>query len=334
MSEAVWIFAENGNGELTEASLELLCEGKRLADLYRSELCAVLFGFQVESLPKALSQYGAEKVYLADHELFKTYHPELFTDLLAGLVRTYDPGVLLLSSALIGQDLAPRVAARLRINLVSNCDKLEMAADGSLLLNRLIYQNKVHCTVTCPGSRPQMATLATGITKIRKTLSSKEIKIIPVEHTVFLQSRPPRIEFLEFIKADPRTIDISEAEVIVSGGKGAENDIGFQMIRDLADVLEAALAGSRMAVDNQWIDRTRQIGQSGNTVSPNLMISCGVSGANAHIFGMRDTKTLIAINKDKTAPIMKIADLAVEGDLREIIPALIQSLQDIKASKG
>jgi electron transfer flavoprotein alpha subunit len=155
-----------------------------------------------------------------------------------------------------------------------------------------------------------------------------------VEPTAYLRPHSQRIEIVGFIKADPGTIEISEAELIVSGGKGAEDEKGFQLIRDLAEVLEAALAGSRMAVDHQWVDRARQIGQSGKTVAPNLMISCGVSGASAHIFGMRDTKTLIAINKDKAAPIMKMADLAVEGDLREILPALIKNLKEMNARKA
>jgi electron transfer flavoprotein alpha subunit len=334
MSNTVWIFAEHQRGEITESSLELVCEGRRLAGLRRHELCALLFGRQIEALAKTLARYGAETVYLADHEVLATYHPELFTDMLAGLVKTYDPGILLLSSSILGQDLAPRVAARLRTNLVPNCDKLELSDEGLLLQTRLIYQNKIHTTVVCPGGKPQMATLAPGIAKIKESATPKAIRIVPVAPTDFLQPESQRIEVTGFIKADPKAVDISDAALIVSGGKGVQDDAGFQLIRGLADVLDATVAGSRMAVDNQWIDRTRQIGQSGKTVSPDLMISCGISGASAHIFGMRDTKTLIAINKDKAAPIMRLADLAVVGDLHEILPMLIERLRDINAPKA
>jgi len=334
MSNTVWIFAEHQRGEITESSLEVVCEARRLAGLRRGELCALLFGHQVADLANTLARYGAETVYLADHEAFAAYHPELFTDMLAGLARTYEPGILLLSSSMLGQDLGPRVAARLRTTLIPNCDKLELSDEGFLLQTRLIYQNKVHATVVCPGGTPQMASLAPGIFKIKEAVTPKGIRIVPVAATDFLQPGPQRIEVTGFIKADPKTVDISDAALIVSGGKGVQDDAGFQLIWDLADVLDATVAGSRMAVDNRWIDKTRQIGQSGTTVSPDLMISCGVSGATAHIFGLRETKTLIAINKDKAAPIMKMADLAVVGDLHEILPVLIKRLRDINAPKA
>lgn len=314
--------------------MELVCEARRLAGLRRSELYVLLFGHHVADLANTLARYGADTVYLADHEAFAAYHPELFTDMLAGLARTYEPGILLLSASMLGQDLGPRVAARLRTTLIPNCDKLEFSDEGFLLETRLIYQNKVHATVACPGGKPQMASLAPGIVKIKEAASPKGIRIVPVAATDFLQPGSRRIEVAGFIKADPKTVDISDAALIVSGGKGVQDDAGFQLIWDLADVLEATVAGSRMAVDNQWIDKSRQIGQSGTTVAPDLMISCGVSGATAHIFGMRDTKTLIAINKDKAAPIMKLADLAVVGDLHEILPMLIKRLKDIHAPKA
>ena len=331
MNEAVWIFAEQQEGELLDSSLELVCEGRRLADLAKGELGVVLFGRRIEDLAEILPPYGADSGFLLDHEFFENYHPDLFTGTLAGLVKAQNPGILLFSATTIGQDLAPRVAARLRTTLVPGCDKLEISDDGSLLQTRLAFQNKVHATITCPGARPQIATFSPGVAKIKKSAEPKETRIIPVEHTDYLQPDSRRIEITGFIKADPRTIDITDAEVIVSGGKGVKDKQSFQLIWDLAEALGASVAGSRMAVDNEWIDRERQIGQSGKTISPDLIISCGISGASAHTFGMRDTKTIIAINEDKAAPIMKMADLAVVGDLHEILPELIKQLNEISA---
>lgn len=316
-----------------ESSLELISEGRRLANKQQNELAVLLFGHRVESLTGTLSRYGAETVYLADHENFEKYRPELFTDMVAGLARAYDPGILLFGASILGQDLAPRVAARLRANLASNCDKLELSDEGVLLQTRLIYQNKVHATMACAGVRPQMATFTPGSSKIRKIPGLTEIKTIRVEQADYLHPESQRMEVTRFIKADPKTIDISDSQLIVSGGHGVQDEEGFQLILDLAEVMDASVAGSRMAVDHQWINRSRQIGQSGKMVAPDVMISCGISGASAHVFGMRDTKTLIAINKDKAAPIMKIADLAVEGDLREILPVLIRKLKEMKALK-
>ncbi|MBW2623716.1 MAG: electron transfer flavoprotein subunit alpha/FixB family protein [Deltaproteobacteria bacterium] len=331
MTEAVWIFAEQREGELPDSSLELVCEGRRLADAAKGELGVVLFGHRIEGLAEILPPYGADSVFLLDHELFEHYHPDLFTSTLAGLVKAHDPGILLFSATTIGQDLAPRVAARLRTTLVPGCDRLDISDDGSLLQTRLAFQNKVHATITCPGARPQTATLTPGAAKIRKPAAPKETRIIPVEHTDYLKPDSRRVEITGFIKADPRTIDIMDAELIVSGGKGVKDKQSFQLIWDLADALGASVAGSRMAVDNEWIDRERQVGQSGKTVSPDLIISCGISGATAHTFSMRDTKTIIAINEDKAAPIMKMADLAVVGDLHEILPELIKQLKESSA---
>jgi len=329
MAESLWTFAEHQGGELLETSLELISEGKRLADQHQNELCVLLFGPRLESLIKRLSPYGLNRVYVADHEIFEKYQPELFTDMVVGLVKTYDPNILLFSSTTRGQDLAPRVAARLRTNLATNCDKLELSDKGVLLQTRLIYQNKVHTTLASTGVRPQMATLTPGSTKARKSDLTKELKIIAVDHRSFHNPDSQKMEITHYIKADPKTVDISDAVLVVSGGKGVGDEEGFQLILDLAQVMNASVAGSRMAVDHQWIDRSRQIGQSGKTVAPDLMISCGISGASAHIFGMRDTKTLIAINKDKAAPLMQMADLAVEGDLHEILPVLIRRLKEL-----
>jgi electron transfer flavoprotein alpha subunit len=336
MDDAVWVFAECLGGDVVESSLEVICEGRRLAEILEDQLCVVLFGHQVTTPIHGLSRYGVETVYAIDDPLFEAYHPDFFTDALAGLVKAHGPGILLVSATMVGQDLSTRVAAKLRTALAPNCDKLGISDEGLLLQTRLIYQDKVHSTIVCPGARPQMATFKPGIGKAKAADKSKqvEMKIISVDHTDYMKPGGPSIEITGFIKADSRTIGISEAELIVSGGKGVKDEAHFQLIRDLADAIGAAVAGSRIAVDNQWIGRERQIGQSGEMVSPSLMISCGISGANAHVFGMRDTQTVIAINTDKAAPIMKLADLGVVGDLHEIIPEIIKQLKELESEAG
>lgn len=330
MGEALWVYAEHQEDEIGGSSLELICEAKKLADKMQAELSVILLGHGVAVKTESLGRYGVDKAYVSDHTALGSYHPERFTDLLTGLVRDHDPGILLFPATTTTEDLAPRVAARLRTQLIPHCDKLALSDEGQLLLTRLTHQSKVHTTLASPSSRPQMATFEPGIGKVKKKPTSQDIDHIQVDPEAYLPEGSRGIEVTGFIKADPRTIDISEAELIVSGGKGVEDEGHFQLIHDLADAMGASVAGSRVAVDNQWIGRERQIGQSGQTVSPNLMISCGISGANAHTFGMRDTKILVAINKDKAAPIMKMADLGVVGDLKEVLPILIDRLKEAR----
>ena len=327
MNNHIWIFAEHKDGELIESSLELICEGRRLADHLKEKLCVIIFGHGTKALAESLSQYGMETICLVDDELCDKYRADIYAAVLAGFAKACGPDILLLSSTAVGQDLAPRVAAKLNTCLASNCDKLQISDEGLLLCIRLAYQNKVHITVVCRDAKPQMATVSPGIAKVKKTSTSPEFNILSIDPVEYMTPEMEKVKITGFIKADPKTIDISDAELIVSGGKGVKNEDGFALIHDLADVLGASVAGSRVAVDNQWIDRIRQIGQSGKTVSPDLMISCGISGASAHTFGMRDTKNLIAINEDKAAPIMKLADLGVVGDLHEILPELIDRLK-------
>lgn len=333
MSGDLWVFVEQQKGEMLESSLELVCEGRKLADVLKGRLSVILFGYEIGDAVQTLSRYGADAVFLSDDAVFEKYQPGIFTGTLVGLVRLHDPDILLLSATIVGQDLAPRVAGKLRTNLVPNCDRFGISDDGLLLQTRLTHQNKLHTSVICPGARPQIATLLPGSTKKREAKGQEKMEIIEVDHTQHLVQGPGEIEITGFIKADPATIDIADAELIVSGGKGVGDKESFQLIEELAVAVGASVAGSRVAVDNGWIGRERQIGQSGQSVSPYLMLSFGISGASAHTFGMRDTKTLIAVNKDKAAPLMKMADLGVVGDLHEILPELIERIRSINAGE-
>jgi electron transfer flavoprotein alpha subunit len=322
----IWVFAEQKEGKVTETSQEVICEGKRIADQTKEKLVVVLMGDKIQAEAQSLSRFGVKIVFAADHESLASYRAELYTAILTGLIKEFNPGILLFGSTVVGQDLATRVAAKQRTSLVTDCDKIQITNDGEILQSRLMYQNKVHATFASPGARPLMVTVVQGIAKVKKFSPSDGFSINVVDPLNYFNLDAVRLTPPRFIKA-PKTIDISEADFIVSGGKGAGDEAGFQKIRDLADALGAALAGSRVAVDNHWVGKERQIGQSGKTVSPEVMISCGISGASAHMFGMNDTQTLIAINKDKAAPIMKRADLGITGDLNEILPELIKQLK-------
>ncbi len=334
MGGGIWVYAEEKDGELSESSLEVIGEGRRLADQGTGErVTVVLLGGRARDLAAMPGLYGAHRVLWMEEKRFSRYMPEVLTDILAGMIGRHDPSIFLFAATDVGKDLAPRVAARVKAGLFPNCDRLDRSPDGHLVLTRLTHGRKVHVTAVYRNARPQMATVEPGISRARKVSSSSG-----TESTEILEVRPgdyagharERVKVIDFIKADPRTVVISDAERIVAGGKGACEGETFQRISNLAETIGASIGGSRAAVDAGFIHRDRQIGQSGKTVSPRLMISCGISGASAHVVGMRESGTIIAINTDRHAPILKLADLAVVGDLREILPALIDRLRPFR----
>lgn len=331
MNGGVWVYAEEKGGELAGSSLEAISEGRRLADQGKGEeVTAVILGKCARGLADLPTLYGAHRVLWAEENRFSVYMPEVLTDILAGMIRRHDPSIFLFAATDVGKDLAPRVAARVKTRLFPDCDRLERSPEGHLVHTRLTHGRKVHVTALCRSSRPQMATIEPGIARMRKVNASngrESPEIIEVDTADYAPPAAERVRIIDLIKADPRTVDIADAEMIVAGGKGACEGDCFRQISDLADAIGASVGGSRAAVDAGIIQRDRQIGQSGKTVSPRLMISCGISGANAHVAGMRESGTIVAINTDRHAPILKLADLAVVGDLREILPAMIDRLR-------
>ena len=331
MDGGVWVYAEEKDGELPESSLEVISEGRRLADQGKGErVSVVLLSGRAKKLASIPALYGAHRVLWAEEKRFTRYIPEVLTGILAGMIGRHDPSIFLFAATDVGKDLAPRVAARVKAGLFPNCDRLERTSDGLLVQTRLTHGRKVHVTALCRNARPQMATIEPGIARMRKVSSPGETEppeIVEVRPGDYADQEKERVKVIGFIKADPRAVDIADAEMIVAGGKGACEGENFRWISSLAEAIGASVGGSRAAVDERAIHRDRQIGQSGKTVSPKLIISCGISGANAHVVGMRESRTIIAINKDRNAPILKLADLAVVGDLCEILPALIDRLR-------
>lgn len=326
-NKGIWVLAEQREGELQEISLELMGEGRKISDELGEELCAVVLGNNIEGLAAPLAQHGADKIYLIDSPWLASYSGEPYADVLSNLIRDKAPRAVLCGATSIGGDLAPRLAARLKTGLVSNCVALKLGDDGLLLQTKPTYGGKVHSTIICPNARPQIATVGPGILKIKSVNIPEKAEIIKVAPR--FSSQRQRTKTAGVIKADPKTIDLSEAEIIVAGGRGVGSAENFKIIEELADVLGGCVAGSRMAVDAGWVPSDKLVGQTGVTVTPRLYVACGISGALHHTLGMKDSRTIVAINTDGNAPIFKLADLGIIGNLLDVVPTIVEQLREL-----
>lgn len=320
----VWVFAEQRDGELQPVVLELLSAARQIAADLEAQLTAILFGKSVEPLASVLAEYGAEKVIVCDSPEFETYLTEPYTQQLFALVNEFKPEVLFIGATHNGRDLGPRLASRLNTGLTADCTKLDVDQETKeLLMTRPAFGGNLMATIICPNHRPQMATVRPGVFKAEKQPSvNSETILVP---SAF---KPVNglVEILRTVKETSTEEDITKARIIVAGGRGLGNPDGFKLLQALADKLDATVAGSRAAVDAGWINPARQVGQTGKTVQPELYIACGISGAIQHLVGMNSSRIIVAINKDKDAPIFKAAHYGLVGDLYQIIPELIHQL--------
>lgn len=325
MAKHFLVVAEQSEGTLRKVSLEMLGEARRLASDGKVE--AVLLGSGVEKLVEQLAWHGADKVYLADDPVLQLYTAEAYTAVLADLVKKVQPDVVFIGATTNGRDLAPRLATRLGIGLASDCTGFSVDSDGRLLITRPIYAGRAIETIKLK-SRPQMATLRPNVFPPLEPDTSRkaEVEKIPVN------TGEVRAKVVGFLKKEGEEIELTEADIIVSGGRGLGGPEGFNILKELAKILGAAVGASRAAVDAGWIDHSHQVGQTGKTVNPKLYIACGISGAAQHLAGMRTSKVIVAINKDPEAPIFKVADYGIVGDLYQIVPLLTRALQE--ALKG
>ena len=324
----VWVFAEQRNGELQKVSLEILGEGRRLADELGVNLTAVLLGNNVACLADILGEHGADEILVAEHEELENYTTDGYTKVLCDLANERKPGILFIGATFIGRDLGPRVAARLETGLTADCTSLDVeVADGALLATRPAFGGNLMATIACPDHRPQMATVRPGVFD-RVETDGSNCKVEKVE--VKLSDSDIRTKVLETVKSVKDIVDISEAKIIVAGGRGIGSKENFVLVEDLAKVLGGAVAGSRAAVEKGWLDNAYQVGQTGKTVKPSIYIACGISGAIQHVAGMQDSDMIIAINKDESAPIMQIADYAIVGDVKKALPELINQFKEMK----
>ncbi|NTW72811.1 MAG: electron transfer flavoprotein subunit alpha/FixB family protein, partial [Eubacteriaceae bacterium] len=309
--------------------IELLGEGRKLADEIGVSLCAILLGEDVEDLAKELIQYGADSVYLAEDRRLKEYSTEGYTKIISDAINEIKPEVVLVGATNIGRDLAPRIAARVDTGLTADCTSLEIDPDDKKIKQtRPAFGGNLMATIICPNHRPQMSTVRPGV--MDKALKNDERTGNIKKLSIRLSDEDIKTKLISTVKTKRELVSLADAEVIVSGGKGLKNQEGFELIRQLADKFGGVVGASRAAVDEGWIDHSHQVGQTGTTVKPKIYIACGISGAIQHLAGMQESGTIIAINKDENAPIFNVADYGIVGDLYQVVPKLIQSYDNLE----
>lgn len=330
----VWVFAEQRANKLMPVSIELLGEGRKIADDLGVELTAILLGDEGAGvLTSELIAYGADKVIFAHSPVLYTYRTESYTKVLTDLVNERKPEVFLMGATHIGRDLGPRLSCRLATGLTADCTRLGVDPETrELLQTRPAFGGNIMATILCPNHRPQMATVRPGVMERPKKDASRqgEVEKIAVE----LHEDEIRTKVLEIIKEAKKTVNLEEAKIIVSGGRGLGGPEGFKLIEELADALGGEVGASRAAVDAGWISHDHQCGQTGKTVRPLLYVACGISGAIQHLAGIQESKCIVAINKNPDAPIFKVADYGLVGDLYKIIPILIEEVKKLKQAKA
>jgi len=326
--DMVWVFAEQSDGQLADVSLELLHKARSLAGKMKSQVSAVLLGHQVSKLTETLFAHGADNVYLLDDPELKDFRSHPYANLITSLVEDKHPRVVLFGATHIGRDIAPRVASHTRSGLTADCTELKIETltlrkvehPDLLLQIRPAFGGNIIATIISPDVEIQMATIREGVMEMGKPDSSRKGKLIPVP--VELNSIETAVKIIEKHQ-EPSGVNLKAAPIIVAGGYGADTPEKFQLIKDLAKVLGADVAGSRAAVDAGLIDAERQVGQTGTTVRPKLYIAIGISGAIQHRAGMQESQKIIAINNDPEAPIFGVAHYGITGNLEEVIPELI-----------
>ncbi|ELC8345289.1 MAG: electron transfer flavoprotein subunit alpha/FixB family protein [Clostridium perfringens] len=324
----VWVFAEQREGQLQKVSLELLGEGRKIADKLGSKLTALLIGNKVQNLVEDLSRHGADEVLVVDAPELEHYTTDGYTKAICELANAKKPNIIFIGATFIGRDLGPRVAARLETGLTADCTSLDVDVEsGDLLATRPAFGGNLMATIVCPDHRPQMATVRPGVFE-KLPLGENDATVENVE--IKFNSNDIRTKIVEIIKEHKDIVDISEANVLVAGGRGIGSEENFKMLKELAEVMNGSIAASRAAVEKGWVDKDYQVGQTGKTVRPNIYVACGISGAIQHAAGMQDSDMIIAINKDANAPIMKIADYAIVGDVNKVVPEFITQLKAMK----
>ncbi|MGE5841070.1 MAG: FAD-binding protein [Deltaproteobacteria bacterium] len=320
--KGVWVFAEQREGQLNKVSLELLGKAQELGAALGQSVSAVLLGDGVASLTETLIEYRAETVYLVEHKALREYRTNAYTQVIEELVRQYKPNILLMGATHLGRDLAPRVSRRVGVGLTADCTELSIdPKEGILLQTRPAFGGNVMATIANRYSRPQMATVRPGVMEAHKKPGAKGTV---VKHEVSLVEKQIGTRVVQLVKEKRKKANLSEAKVIVAGGRGVGDASGFKILEELGAVLGGEVAGTRVAVEEGWIPADRQVGQTGQSVRPELYVACGISGAIQHRAGMMNSRYIIAVNKDPRAPIFQVADWGIVGDLHEVVPEMIQ----------
>jgi len=324
----VWVFCEQKKGVIQSISAELLGEGRRLADKLGVKLCAVLLGSGMEEAAEKLGERGADKVYLVDHPALKSYQDDPYTGVMVKLVEEFKPEVILCGASTIGRSLISRVAIKTNAGLTADCTGLDIDVKERLLLQtRPAFGGNIMATIISPNHRPQMATVRHKVMKEAPVLPGRAAEIVSKVYPE--ETFASRTKLLDIVEELSATVNISEADIIVAGGRGMGSKENFSQLEELAKVLGGAVGASRSAVDADWIPYSHQVGQTGKTVCPKLYIACGISGQIQHLIGMQSSKTIVAINKDPDAPIFKVATYGIVGDVNELVPALTKEFKRV-----
>ena len=341
--KGVYVFAQQVDNELSGIAFELLGKAKELAADLSTDVTAVLIGSGVKGLADQLAEYGADKVIVVDDPELKEYRTEPYAHALASVINEYKPEIVLVGATAIGRDLGPRVSARVATGLTADCTVLEIGdfpinpvpnqeqKHNQLLMTRPAFGGNTIATIACPDNRPQMATVRPGVMQKIDPITGAKAEVI--EYNPGFTPNNKYVEILDVVKELSDTVDIMDAKILVSGGRGVGSAENFKILQDLADVIGGTVSCSRAVVDNGWLPKELQVGQTGKTVRPNVYFAIGISGAIQHVAGMEESDIIIAINKDPDAPIFDVADYGVVGDLNKIVPALTEAIKAELAAK-
>ena len=324
--KGVWVFVEQRDKKVQSVSVELLGKGREIADKLGSKLTAVILGHEIKAKANDLIQYGADDVIVVDDEALDIYMTEPYTKALTILINDKKPEAMLIGATAIGRDLAPRVSARVHTGLTADCTSLDIDEEtNNLLMTRPAFGGNIMATIVCPDHRPQMTTVRPGVMQKLAKDESRSGNI--EEYIVEFTKEDMNVEILEVVKEEKQKVNIEEANILVSGGRGVGTKENFTHLEELAKHLGGVVSASRAMVDAGIMDSARQVGQTGKTVRPDLYIACGISGAIQHVAGMEESEFIVAINKNPSAPIFEIADVGIVGDVNKVIPALIEELK-------
>ena len=337
--KGVYVFAQQVDNELSGIAFELLGKAKELAADLSTDVTAVLIGSGVKGLTDQLAEYGADKVIVVDDPELKDYRTEPYAHALSSVINEYKPEIVLVGATAIGRDLGPRVSARVATGLTADCTVLEIGdfpinpipnqeqKHNQLLMTRPAFGGNTIATIACPDNRPQMATVRPGVMQKIEPVAGAKAEVI--EYNPGFTPDNKYVEILEIVKEVSDVVDIMDAKILVSGGRGMGSKENFKMLQDLADVIGGTVSCSRAVVDNGWMPKEMQVGQTGKTVRPNVYFAIGISGAIQHTAGMEESDIIVAINKDDTAPIFDVADYGIVGDLNKIVPKLTEALKTV-----
>jgi electron transfer flavoprotein alpha subunit len=326
----IWVYAEQREGLLAGVVHELLGKGRELADQLSCELSAVLLGHNLNGMAEELIAFGADQVIQIDDPALAHFRDERYGEALTHLARKYKPAIILAGATVIGRSFIPRVAIDLNTGLTADCTGLEIDPEtGNLMQTRPAFGGNIMATILTANHRPQMATVRHKVMNPIPRDDSRSGIVIREEYNFELEEDLTR--FISFVKEKTNLVNITDANVIVAGGRGIKDAKNFAMIEELAEALDGAVGASRAAVDSEWIAYSHQVGQTGKTVKPSIYIAIGISGAIQHLAGMSSADYIIAINKDPDAPIFKVADLGIVGDLFEVVPKLIKRIKEVRA---